>query len=127
MDKPKQRGTNRPKGTSPSRQERRMVEATGSKRNADQNKGMGGAKPVRADSSRNVRQGKTANPLKDQRTSKRRAREIIDKARNVAPRASGSRNDVQHPAQRGGIKADLGPSQMRQNVRGGKRPGELRA
>ena len=59
--------------------------------------------------------------------SKRRAREVVDKAQDVAPRGSGSRSNTRHPSQRGGIKADLNPAQMRQYLRGGKRPSHLRS
>jgi hypothetical protein len=124
MDKPKQRGTNRPKGTSPGRQEKRIVEAIGARRRADQTRHSAGARPVPPDTKMKSRQGKPANPLKDEGTSKGRAREIIDKARNVQPRTGGSRRGASHPGQRGGIKADLGPSQMRQDERRAKRSGE---
>jgi hypothetical protein len=45
MDKPKQRGTNKPKSFSPSRQEKQMTSEIRAKRDAEQSKRLGGAKP----------------------------------------------------------------------------------
>jgi len=46
MDKPKQRGTNKPKSVSPSRQEKRITKDQRSKATADRGKHTGGAKPA---------------------------------------------------------------------------------
>src|SRR5687768_5605257 len=103
-------------------------------------------KTVRSSKLRRARDGKPANPIKDQGTSKRRARELVDQARHAKPRAATEgrtkraasargdrpraarfRADTSHPGQRGGFKAAGGQSSTRENTQGRKRSGELRA
>ena len=46
MDKPKQRGTNKPKSVSPSRQEKRIADEARAKQDAAHGKHTAGAKPA---------------------------------------------------------------------------------
>ena len=46
MDKPKQRGENKPKSVSPSKQEKRIADANRAKNVAEHGKHTGGAKPA---------------------------------------------------------------------------------